>query len=160
MLPLLLTCEKGSFTEVKKVEGGGGLGQGAPRKLFPPREQRQPRRVRGDRGRHRPHPVGHAPTGAVQFGGAHHRRRAGVRRRLEPLLQRLRCKVGNAALADPSQHVPAGLSSLPCRVAGRQFMAMPVGVGAASWGTDIPLKFTPELKRPNSGNALFVFTLP
>jgi hypothetical protein len=33
-------------------------------------------------------------------------------------------------------------------------------LGAASWGTTIPLTLTPDIKRPNSGNALFVFTLP
>ncbi len=36
---------------------------------------------------------------------------------------------------------------------------MPVGVGAASWGTAIPLMLTPDVKRPNTGNALFVFAL-
>jgi hypothetical protein len=45
-------------------------------------------------------------------------------------------------------------------VNGRQFIAMPVGVGAASWGTTIPLMLTPDVKRPNTGNALFVFALP
>jgi alcohol dehydrogenase (cytochrome c) len=43
---------------------------------------------------------------------------------------------------------------------GRQYVAIPVGVGAASWGTAIPLLLTPELKRPNSGNAIMVFALP
>ena len=45
-------------------------------------------------------------------------------------------------------------------VAGRQYIAMPVGVGALSWGTDIPLKLTPEIKRPGIGNSLMVFALP
>ena len=43
---------------------------------------------------------------------------------------------------------------------GRQYVAVPVGVGAASWGTMIPLMLTPDVKRPNTGNALFVFALP
>jgi alcohol dehydrogenase (cytochrome c) len=45
-------------------------------------------------------------------------------------------------------------------VGGRQYVAVPVGVGAASWGTTIPLMLTPDVKRPNTGNALFVFALP
>jgi alcohol dehydrogenase (cytochrome c) len=45
-------------------------------------------------------------------------------------------------------------------VDGRQYVAMPVGVGAASWGTAIPIALIPEIKRPNSGNAIYVFALP
>jgi alcohol dehydrogenase (cytochrome c) len=45
-------------------------------------------------------------------------------------------------------------------VAGRQYVAVPVGIGAASWGTSIPIVLAPEIKRPSSGNAIFVFALP
>ena len=45
-------------------------------------------------------------------------------------------------------------------VGGRQYVAVPVGGGAASWGTTIPIELSPEIKRPSSGNALFVFALP
>jgi len=45
-------------------------------------------------------------------------------------------------------------------VRGRQYVAMPVGVGAASWGTGIPIALTPEIARPSGGNAIFVFALP
>ena len=45
-------------------------------------------------------------------------------------------------------------------VNGRQFVAVPAGIGAASWGTTIPLVLTPDVKRPSAGNALFVFALP
>jgi alcohol dehydrogenase (cytochrome c) len=45
-------------------------------------------------------------------------------------------------------------------VGSRQYVAMPVGGGAASWGTTLPLLLTPDIKRPSSGNALFVFALP
>ena len=47
-------------------------------------------------------------------------------------------------------------------VGGRQYVAVPVGVGAASWGTGIPIVLTPEIQRPSGGggNALFVFALP
>jgi alcohol dehydrogenase (cytochrome c) len=45
-------------------------------------------------------------------------------------------------------------------VGGRQYLAVPVGIGAASWGTTIPIVMAPEIKRPSGGNALFVFALP
>src|SRR5207244_9847280 len=46
-------------------------------------------------------------------------------------------------------------------VGGRQSVAVPVGLGAASWGTSIPIVLAPELKRPSGGgNAIFVFALP
>ena len=46
-------------------------------------------------------------------------------------------------------------------VRGRQYVAIPVGVGAASWGTGIPIALTPEIIRPSGeGNAIFVFALP
>jgi alcohol dehydrogenase (cytochrome c) len=45
-------------------------------------------------------------------------------------------------------------------VRGRQYVAVPVGVGAASWGTTVPILLAPDIKRPNTGNALFVFALP
>ena len=45
-------------------------------------------------------------------------------------------------------------------VGGRQYLAVPVGVGAASWGTTIPLYLAPDIKRPSGGEAIFVFALP
>ena len=39
-----------------------------------------------------------------------------------------------------------------------QYVALPAGTGAGSWGT-IPLTLTPEKRRPNGGNGLFVFAL-
>ena len=100
-IPLLLTCEKGTFTESSKVEGGGGLGPGPTHQLLPPGSRRPPRRVRGDG----------SATGrllwmqraarTVQHRGAHHGGRPRVRRRLGSLLLRLRHADGQAALAEP-----------------------------------------------------------
>jgi alcohol dehydrogenase (cytochrome c) len=45
-------------------------------------------------------------------------------------------------------------------VRGKQYLAVPVGVGGGSWSTTIPAQLTPELKTPNTGNALYVFALP
>ena len=44
-------------------------------------------------------------------------------------------------------------------VDGRQYVAIPVGNLAGSW-TTMPLTLTPEKRRPNTGNGLFVFALP
>lgn len=43
---------------------------------------------------------------------------------------------------------------------GRQYVAVPVGVGGASWSTSVVADLAPEKRRPNSGNAVIVFALP
>ena len=58
--------------------------------------------------------------------------------------------------------LPTSVQGFPISygVDGKQYVAIPVGVGALSWST-IPLSLTPEKHRPNSsGNAVFVFALP
>ena len=43
---------------------------------------------------------------------------------------------------------------------GTQYVAMPAGIGGGSWSTLIAPELAPEIRRPNSGNALLVFALP
>ena len=43
---------------------------------------------------------------------------------------------------------------------GKQYVAMPAGVGGGSWSTLLGPELAPEIHRPNSGNALLVFALP
>src|SRR6266853_1846580 len=43
---------------------------------------------------------------------------------------------------------------------GRQYVAMPAGIGGASWATLIAPELAPEIRRPNGGNTLLVFALP
>jgi alcohol dehydrogenase (cytochrome c) len=43
---------------------------------------------------------------------------------------------------------------------GRQYVAMPAGIGGGSWSTLIAPELAPEIRRPNSGNSLLVFALP
>ena len=45
-------------------------------------------------------------------------------------------------------------------VDGRQYIALPAGVGGASWSTMLPRELAPELRRPARGNAIHVFALP
>ena len=43
---------------------------------------------------------------------------------------------------------------------GKQYVAVPAGVGGGSWATLIPSELIPEIRRPNHGNSIYVFTLP
>jgi alcohol dehydrogenase (cytochrome c) len=43
---------------------------------------------------------------------------------------------------------------------GKQYVAMPAGIGGGSWSTLLVPELSPEIRRPNSGNVLLVFALP
>ena len=43
---------------------------------------------------------------------------------------------------------------------GKQYVAMPVGTGGASWSNMLPSDLTPNMHRPNNGNSIHVFALP
>jgi alcohol dehydrogenase (cytochrome c) len=43
---------------------------------------------------------------------------------------------------------------------GKQYVAMPAGVGGGSWSTLIAPDLAGQVRRPNSGNAMLVFALP
>jgi alcohol dehydrogenase (cytochrome c) len=43
---------------------------------------------------------------------------------------------------------------------GKQYVAMPAGIGGGSWSTLIAPELAPEIRRPNSGNSMLVFALP
>ncbi|MEQ8953928.1 MAG: PQQ-binding-like beta-propeller repeat protein [Gammaproteobacteria bacterium] len=45
-------------------------------------------------------------------------------------------------------------------VDGRQYIALPVGLGGASWSGMLPRELAPELARPRNGNSIHVFALP
>jgi PQQ-dependent dehydrogenase (methanol/ethanol family) len=160
-IPLLLTCQKGSFTDVKKVEGGGGLGQGRRDNYIHPES--------GGNGNLGEFAAMDSTTGRILW---LHRQRAPFNSAA------LTTAGGLAFVGDWNRYINAyDVSSgkllwqtrltmspqgFPVTYAagGRQYVAVPVGGGAASWGTTIPLLLVPEIKRPGSGNALFVFALP
>jgi alcohol dehydrogenase (cytochrome c) len=158
-IPLLLTCEKGTFTEVKKVEGGGGLGQGRRENYYHPES--------GDNLAQ--FAAMDSATGRILWT---HRQRAPFN------TAALTTGGGLVFVGDWNRYVNAydvssgtllwqnRLTTSPqgfpvtYAVGGRQYLAVPVGIGAASWGTTIPIVMAPEIKRPSGGNALFVFALP
>lgn len=43
---------------------------------------------------------------------------------------------------------------------GKQYVAIPAGIGGGSWSTLIAPELAPNIRRPNTGNALLVFALP
>ena len=43
---------------------------------------------------------------------------------------------------------------------GKQYMAVPAGTGGGSWAGLIPRELIPEIRRPDNGNAIYVFALP
>ena len=45
-------------------------------------------------------------------------------------------------------------------VDGRQYVALPAGIGGASWSGMLPRDLAPELKSPRNGNSMNVFALP
>jgi alcohol dehydrogenase (cytochrome c) len=158
-IPLLLTCQKGSFTDVKKVEGGGGLGQGRRDNYHHPESS----------GNLAEFAALDSRTGAMRWV---------VRQRAPFNTAALTTAGGLVFVGDWNRYINAydvasgtllwqsRLTTSPqgfpisYAVAGRQYVAVPVGVGAASWGTTVPLLLAPDIKRPNTGNALFVFALP
>ena len=158
-IPLLMTCEKGTFTDVKKVEGGGGLGQGRRQDSYHPE----------------------SPDNLAQFVAmdAASGRLLWMKRQRAPFnTAALTTAGGLVFVGDWNRYINAydvtsgallwqnRLTTSPqgfpmtYAVDGRQYLAVPVGIGAASWGTSIPIVLAPDIKRPSGGNALFVFALP
>ena len=43
---------------------------------------------------------------------------------------------------------------------GKQYIAVPAGIGGGSWSTLLTPELAPEIRRPNSGNSIMVFALP
>jgi len=158
-IPLNLSCEKGSFSEVQKVEGGGGAGGGRRTNLMHPES---------------PDGIGEflamrAKTGEILW---RHRTRT------PPNTSALTTGGGLAIVGDWDRYLyvhdatsgkilfqtrmPTSVQGFPITYAvnGKQYLAIPVGTGGGQWGTTIPAELTPEKKIAQGGNAIFVFALP
>ena len=57
--------------------------------------------------------------------------------------------------------LPTSVQGFPVtyEVDGRQYVAIGAGIGGGSW-VSMPSELTPEKRRPNAGNGIFVFALP
>jgi alcohol dehydrogenase (cytochrome c) len=58
--------------------------------------------------------------------------------------------------------MPTSVQGFPMTyaIAGRQYLAIPVGTGGGSWGTQIPGELTKEVQRSMDANGIYVFALP
>ena len=158
-VPINLNCETAVFGPVDRIEGGGGTGPVRRTNHFHPDSQGQLGEFLAIKMR----------TGEVLW-----------RRRFEtPINSAALTTAGGLAIAgswdrylyifDASSgetlwqtRLPTSVQGFPISYAvnGKQYLAVPVGGGGASWSGMIPAQLMPEKKRPAGGNGLFVFSLP
>ena len=158
-IPLNLSCEKGTFTEVPRVEGGGGSGGGRRTNLMHPES---------------PDGIGELLAMKARTGEILWRHRT----RTPPNTSTLTTGGGLVIVGDFDRYLyvhdattgailfqtrlPTSVQGFPISyaVGGRQYLAVPVGTGGGQWVTTIPAELTPEKKIAPGGNAIFVFALP
>ena len=158
-IPMNLNCEKGTFEDVDKVVGKGGAGSVARTDYKHPESG-------GNLGeflamdmltgkvlwrQRTPAPANTAmlaTAGGLVFGGDWDRHVYAYDAHSGKILWQTR-------LTTSAQGFP-----ITYLAKGKQYVAVPAGVGGASWTTLITPELAPEIHRPNSGNALFVFALP
>ena len=157
-IPLSLTCEKGTFREVRQVEGGGGTGTVTRINYFHPKSPNQlgefaamgrdgkilwKQRVRT------PYNTAALTTaGGLAFVGDWDRHFYAYDAQTGAVLWQTRTPTS-------AQGFPITYS-----VRGRQYVAVPSGFGGGSWTSLVPIELTPEIKRPAAGNSILVFALP
>lgn len=156
-IPLTLNCQKSIYTEVEQREGGGGAGMARRENLHHPDSNNNlgefvAMHVSGKllwshRERTPFNSAALTTAGGLVFVGTWDRSAYAYDEVNGELLWETR-------LPTSAQGFPISYA-----VDGRQYVAIPAGTGGGSW-TTIPLTLTPEKKRPNTGNGLFVFALP
>ena len=157
-IPLNLTCERGTFNDVKHVEGGGG--NGAVRRI----NMRHPESPEG---------LGEFLAMDARSGNVLWRHRT----RTPPNTSALTTGGGlviegnfdrNVYVYDAATgkilyqtRMPTAVQGSPITYAvnGRQYIAIPVGTGGGEWSRGIPNDLIPD-KVPAGGNSLFVFAVP
>jgi alcohol dehydrogenase (cytochrome c) len=159
-IPLTLNCEKAVFGAVpQKVVGGGGTGpvrrtdyrhpdSGGNLGEFLAMDIRSGKVL----WRHRtPSPSNTAAlstAGGLAFGGDWDRHMYAYDATTGKILWQTR-------LTTSAQGFP-----ITYLAKGKQYVAMPAGIGGGSWSTLIAPELAGQVRRPNSGNAILVFTLP
>ncbi|MBV9506033.1 MAG: PQQ-binding-like beta-propeller repeat protein [Acidobacteriia bacterium] len=159
-IPLTLNCEKAVFSAVANKELGGG-GTGPVRRA----DYRHPDSG-GNLGeflaldirsgkvlwRHRtPSPSNVAAlstAGGLAFGGDWDRHMYAYDAATGKILWQTR--------------LPTSAQGFPITylAKGKQYVAMPAGIGGGSWSTLIAPELAAQVRRPNTGNAMLVFALP
>jgi alcohol dehydrogenase (cytochrome c) len=158
-IPMALTCEKATFGEVEKVVGKGGTGSVKRKDYKHPASDGNlgeylAMDIRSGRvlWRQRTPPPSNtaalATAGGLAFGGDWDRHLYAYDGVSGKILWQTR-------LVTSAQGFP-----ITYLAKGKQYVAVPAGTGGGSWSTLIPTELAPEIKRPNSGNSLFVFALP
>ena len=159
-VPLQLACNKITYTDVRKEEGGGGTGIDARTwqiYLHPESGGNLGEFVAIDLSgtilwRYRQRATFNSTTlttaGGLAFIGDWNRYVHAFDAETGELLWQTRAGAS----------VQGGITTYA--VDGRQYVAVPVGTGATSWSNHTPAATTPELTRPRHGNAIVVFALP
>lgn len=158
-IPLTLNCETGIFGPVEKREGGGGAGPVRRTNHFHPKS---------------PEHIGEFVAMSMRTGEVLWRHRT----RTPTNTAALTTSGGLAVMGDWDRHLyvydardgeilwqtrlPTAVQGFPITYAvdGKQYLAVPVGTGGASWNNLVPRELTPEKRHPPTGNAVFVFALP
>jgi len=158
-IPMNLNCEKGTFGPVEKKVGGGGTGpvgrtdykhpeSGGNLGEFLSMDLKTGKVLWRQRTPSPMNTAALATAGGVVFGGDWDRHAYAYDAANGKILWQTR--------------LPTSAQGFPVTylARGRQYVAIPAGVGGGSWTTLITPELAPEIHRPNSGNALFVFALP
>ena len=157
-IPMNLNCEKGTFGPVEKVVGKGGTGpvqradykhpeSGGNLGEFLAMDSQTGKVLWRQRTPSPSNTAALSTAGGVVFGGDWDRHMYAYDAAAGKILWQTR--------------LPTSAQGFPITylAKGKQYVAMPTGLGGGSWSTLIPLELAPEIKRPNSGNGIFVFAL-
>jgi alcohol dehydrogenase (cytochrome c) len=158
-IPITLNCERATFGPVDRIPGGGGTGPVRRINTVHPAAE-------GNLGellvvnvrngevmwRHRtPSPINTAAlttAGGLVFAGDWDRHMYAYDAATGDILWQTR-------LPTSAQGFPISYSA-----GGKQYVAMPVGIGGASWSTMVPNDLAPTIRPPRNGNSIHVFALP
>ena len=157
-LPLSLSCEKATFGPTENVPAAAAraLSAGATTSIRCPTEISV-----SSRRRHqiRKNHVASSHGLTNQHRGADDCGRSGVRRRLGP--SRVRYDAASGRILWQTR-LPTSAQGFPVSylAKGKQYVAVPAGIGGGSWSTLLAPELAPEIRRPNSGNSILVFALP
>jgi len=157
-IPMNLNCEKGTFGPVERVVGKGGTGpvqradykhpeSGGNLGEFLAMDSQTGKVLWRQRTPSPSNTAALSTAGGVVFGGDWDRHMYAYDATAGKILWQTR--------------LPTSAQGFPITylAKGKQYVAMPAGLGGGSWSTLIPLELAPEIKRPNSGNGIFVFAL-